>query len=652
MSRQSDRALAELFEECLQRLTAGESLSACLARYPEQEALLAPLLQSASAMREYGSVAPRDLTAAAASRARFMAAAQALPRPVTRSSPSGFGGGLVAWWASLTSGLSVLHPVPVALAAFLVCVVIAGVLTTGVVRASAQALPGDSLYSVKLVTEQARLLLTTDQVGRAALAEQFRQTRLQEAASIVRIHRAVPEMQLTGSLESFTPAEWRVAGLPILIDRQTSIVGTPAIGGTVHGIVKAPGDGSLHGVVLQIDSPPVPPQPAAVVTDEGTPVPSATETATATASSTTELPSPAPKATRGPSLMFFSPLPTPPEPSPTLTQPPVLPSPTPSSVVTGTATSTVTASPAVSSTPTRKPTVGPTPRATIESIIRHGYVTAIQGNQWTIAGSTVFTDGDTQFVSQPAVGDLVDAKVQVRDDGSYLALSIVLLVRQLPTPEPFDITGVIEEKNLSVWVIHGNSIQITGQTQISGDPQVGDWVICHSLSYPHGIFALTIEKASLQVKEFSGTIEAIGTDSLTVFGRVVYVDAHTVYTGAPVQVGRIADVSATLLPDGRLLAQQINVRPDTPTPTDTPMAPTSTNSPTFTMTPVPPSSTPSPTSSPVPPSETPSPTFTPVPPTDAPTATETAVPPTSAPAPAKPSRRTESTLTPKVLPGK
>ena len=181
MSRQSDRALAELFEECLQRITAGESLNACLASYPEQAASLAPLLQSAAAMREYGVAVPRNLTAAAASRARFMAAAQALPGPVRPQSSLAFGSGLAAWWARLTSGLSVLRPVPVALAAFVLCVVLAGVLTTGIVTASAQALPGDSLYGVKLVTEQARLLLTTNQAGRAAA------------------HRAVPPDSASGS---------------------------------------------------------------------------------------------------------------------------------------------------------------------------------------------------------------------------------------------------------------------------------------------------------------------------------------------------------------------------------------------------------------------------------------------------------------------
>ena len=146
MSREFDDAL----NDCLGRLTAGESIKDCVARYPEHKRELIPLLgvaaktidlaRSTSYRPEAKLDGPARLNEAAptmrASRRRFVP--RFLSRPLTR-------------------------PVAIGLAAALLMIVTAG----GTTLASSNSVPGDPLYWVKTTRETVSLRLHRSDMGKA-----------------------------------------------------------------------------------------------------------------------------------------------------------------------------------------------------------------------------------------------------------------------------------------------------------------------------------------------------------------------------------------------------------------------------------------------------------------------------------------------------
>jgi outer membrane biosynthesis protein TonB len=129
--------------------------------------------------------------------------------------------------------------------------------------------------------------------------------------------------------------------------------------------------------------------------------------------------------------------------------------------------------------------------------------------------------------------------------------------------------------------------------------------------------------------QFEGIINSFSGGSIVVGGQTVLINNNTRITGNP-EVGRLAQVAADQMADGRLIGKVIVVldAPATPTPTAT-QQPTAT-----------PTDTPEPTSTPTSeptPTDTPEPTSTPTSeptPTDTPEPTSASTPePASTPAP-------------------
>jgi len=254
LGKESDRLLAQIFDECAERVLAGETLESCLARYPQHSADLEPLLQSVVRVRGLATVPPRAPEVAARSQAQFMAAArQMAASPGARQRSR-----LASFWDSWLASFDVLRPIPTGLVAAVVGVFLAGLLVTGVVSASANALPGDPLYSVKLATEQARLWFTHG-AARDLLNNQIQEERTSEAIAVERSRRVVDQIPLDGTLTAFDPRQWAVAGLVVRIDSgRTAIVGSPYLGALVRGTMRAPGDGSLVATYLSVEPRPTP----------------------------------------------------------------------------------------------------------------------------------------------------------------------------------------------------------------------------------------------------------------------------------------------------------------------------------------------------------------------------------------------------------
>ena len=134
--------LAERLEACLSLIEAGVPVDECLARYPDAEEALRPLL-SASAAVQTSLAAELPLASRLRMTNRVMSAwDERAARPSRR------------WWQF---SLPPLAPKWVAVAASLAIVLVGG---TGTVSASSTSVPGDTLYTVKEFTAEARLWLT------------------------------------------------------------------------------------------------------------------------------------------------------------------------------------------------------------------------------------------------------------------------------------------------------------------------------------------------------------------------------------------------------------------------------------------------------------------------------------------------------------
>jgi Domain of unknown function (DUF5666)/Domain of unknown function (DUF5667) len=616
MTQHREDQLVQILNQCCELIAAGESISACLARFPEHAADLAPLLATAAGVRDLRAVPLRADAVVLQRRAQFMASAYETSRAI-KNRPIGLLAALGLWWHRTLSGLDeLLRPrgiprsMPVGLMGALVAIILLGTLATGAVTASATAIPGDPLYPVKTLAGRARVLLARDPQARLALEQQIASEHLQEARSVVRLLRRVDRMPFAGVIEEIWPDSWTVSGLRILIRPETVIQGIPQVGANVSGTVRAPGDGTLIAVLLTVE-----PLPAAAMAPD--PIPTPTSTPTSTPIPPTRVP------TRTPTDTI---VPTPTKVDPTLT--PTEPPDTATPIATRAATRTRT--PVLSRTPTatREPTATWTPWPTAPRVDPKrriiDWVRRIEGSRWTIGDITVDTDANTEFIGNPGVGSLVEAELLIRPDGSYLALLIKELGRPTTTPEPYEFTGVVKTIAVDQWTVGDTQVGIDKDTTIDVGIQVGDFVKVDAERRSGGeIWAKFIRKLT-QTYQFSGRIESIIDDTWIVEGHSFKVTRNTQITGSPA-IGDYVDVEVVELPDGSLEAIMVYVVPPTPTDTPTPTN-TATPSPTPTDTPTPTNTattTPTPTDTP-----TPTPTDTP---TTTPTPTDTVAPPSPVP---------------------
>jgi hypothetical protein len=136
--------LDSILEDCLEHIAQGETLQACLSRYPEQAAALEPLLVAAGRLEEEGARVRPSAAFKARTRSRLYAHMDAHPRQRRQ-----FG---LPHFSPMLRLMSALAAVLIA------CTV------TGTALAQS-ALPGDLLYTWKLTSEQAWRSISPDPVG-------------------------------------------------------------------------------------------------------------------------------------------------------------------------------------------------------------------------------------------------------------------------------------------------------------------------------------------------------------------------------------------------------------------------------------------------------------------------------------------------------
>ena len=197
--------LYEAFDDCLARLSAGESVEACLQPHPDLADELRPMLEAAQ-LAQAASRVPHH--AQMRSRARFLAAA------AQRRSPR----------SNVLVGF-LRRSLSTALALFVGFVLGA----TGLYYASASTLPGDRLYPFKRTLENVRIQLAVDPASRLELEQEYSLRREDETETLLSEGRTA-EVNLSGVLASRSDSDWQVGGFTVRVTDDTEVVGDPRIG--------------------------------------------------------------------------------------------------------------------------------------------------------------------------------------------------------------------------------------------------------------------------------------------------------------------------------------------------------------------------------------------------------------------------------------
>lgn len=569
MSREQDAIIIELMAECTDQILAGASINKCLDRHPEHAYALRPLLETIVEVQQLRPVPVRPAAVAQQRRAQFVAAAQAIrPALQPQSRPQAV---LRTWWQALVAWLvgaagarRTLAPMPAGLLAILAVVVVGGLLLTGIVTASAGALPGNVLYPVKLTVERAQILFTLNPSDREQLLTEFSQRRIIEAKTVVEKGYGVASLPLEGVIEEITGERWLVSGLQVVLRPDSQVIGEPVVGAQVQGRARAPGDGTLVLLMAEVETPAQP----TLITPTVSPTPTI-----APATPTPPVParghrasSPA-ETTAAPAILD-----QPPERQATET-PTATASPTPTATATPTATRTLTATITRTTTATYTPTATQTPlppREKIKAMI-YGYVERIEGGWYTINGVTIETNAFTAFVGNPQVGSKVQAIVEIQPNGSLIGLSITELEPPGGPPERLEFTDVVRAIDGPIWTIGSFRVTVSPDTVLENDPTVGDLVEVKAERYANGeIRALRIIAIREIIVYFDSIIQAINGNTWQIGGYTVLVTAETTIIGDPV-VGSAVQVAAKQMEDGTLIAQVIAVvaPPATATPAAT-----------------------------------------------------------------------------------
>lgn len=280
--------LTNVLNDCIDRLSSGQTIQDCLRLYPNYAQELAVLLEA-------GRLAQRARyrtaeVALAQQRQRYkveQAVANFQPQPV--AAPRG--------------GLLTL----VRLAAVLLVVL-------GAVGIVAQnSLPGDTLYGVKRLTENVRLTVSGNS---SELQQQWDTRRVSEVQQLLSLRRE-QAVTFRGQVESAQAAVWQVAGVELQITAATTVLSAVTTGEMVEVEGHTTADGKLVATTIrpvngrETQTLPIPTSTETPLTPPVSP----TQPPTSTVIDTTVPPTPVPPS--------ITPTPTlPPSLEPTLTETP------------------------------------------------------------------------------------------------------------------------------------------------------------------------------------------------------------------------------------------------------------------------------------------------------------------------------------------
>jgi uncharacterized membrane protein YgcG len=306
----------DALEEALALLAAGIPLNEVLAEAGDAAEWLGPLLQVADEVGQLG--ATLSIPSPEVSRRRMLeysrqVAEPVRPKPAQNSAWSNLLAQLLGrgWFPRLATGL---------VSAALVLALLGGTLTTLAQR----SLPGQSLYTLKRLSETIQLTLTQDSTAREQLHENFNQQRQAETQLLLQQNLAA-KVQFEGEVAAITASTVMVNRLTLQLTPQTTIEGNLVAGAKVRIEAMTQPPDQITALAVTV----LEPAPATA-----TPLPSATPTTTSTSTSmATSTPTPLLTATATPGQSQATDVLRLPTRTPTPTSTPLPPTATSTSVV-------------------------------------------------------------------------------------------------------------------------------------------------------------------------------------------------------------------------------------------------------------------------------------------------------------------------------
>jgi len=111
-----------------------------------------------------------------------------------------------------------------------------------------------------------------------------------------------------------------------------------------------------------------------------------------------------------------------------------------------------------------------------------GAVESIAIDQWTVAGTSFAVTSQTEMKGTFDIGDLVKVHLLAGADGSLVAREIEAPEAELEGAaegDEVELVGVIESMGPEAWVIGGQTLAVTPETEIEGTFAIGDAVKVH-----------------------------------------------------------------------------------------------------------------------------------------------------------------------------
>lgn len=179
-----------------------------------------------------------------------------------------------------------------------------------------------------------------------------------------------------------------------------------------------------------------------------------------------------------------------------------------------------------------------------------GDVQAIQETQWTIAGRVVRVDNVTRIEPGIVVGDEVEVRGGIADDGTLWATTIERAV-----PNGFRFTGVVETIGDGAWMVSGISVTVGISTTVEPGIEVGDRVLVVGQVLDDGTWQATaIRRVEADTFDFVGVV--ISTDPWVIDGIRIRTDERT-RIDEGIDIGNRVRVRGRVLADGTWLAESI-----------------------------------------------------------------------------------------------
>jgi hypothetical protein len=119
----------------------------------------------------------------------------------------------------------------------------------------------------------------------------------------------------------------------------------------------------------------------------------------------------------------------------------------------------------------------------------NGYVEDITGDMWRISGYQIILTSATEIEGQISVDDFVKVEAWVDDQGTIFAKEIELeTVDEMSFKGKYEVNGIVSEVGDGYFMINGMRFEVTPNSEIEEDIEVGDFVKVEGGMLGNGVF--------------------------------------------------------------------------------------------------------------------------------------------------------------------